>query len=365
VSATKPSFICVTESWLTPEISDAMIQITGYSFFRNDRRESSTDRRRGGGTITYASLCLRASPIVFPTCYIKPSGIECNFVKFVDFDHRLAYLLCLYIPPGLKSDVFLDLKQYVIDCLDYILSTNPEAILFICGDFNQYDLSFLFTHFELSNIVNLPTFGNNTLDKFFCQELLSQSFSVETAPPLGNAVHAHNIVFISRNVQPKHNSFHLQKVYDLRESHVSAFRRRIVSADWSSLLLCNDVQQCVDYFYDIFNYSLSVIPISFVKITPKTKARISPVIIDLINKRWSAYRAKNFPVFDNYKRKVKSEILKSKRLWSQKMCNSPKGFWSVVSDVSGKAVHSPNEITSLFDNPTCAAESVNLDFCKI
>jgi hypothetical protein len=365
VTTTKPSFICVTESWLTPEIDNAMIRITGYSFFRNDRRECTTDKRRGGGSITYVLSCLRASRVDFPINYVKPCGIECNFIKYVDFDTSLAYLLCIYIPPGLKNEIFLDVKQYFIDCLDYILNTNPEASLYICGDFNQYDFSFLCSQFEFSNVVNLPTFGNNILDKFFCHERQLQSFSAKTAPPLGNAVHAHNIVFISRNVPSKDDNVHLQKVYDLRESNVSAFRKSVANADWSFLLRCNDVQQCVRHFYDILNFSLSSIPVSFVKVTSKTKAWITPVIIDLINKRWSAFRARNFPVYNHYKRKVKYEILKSKRLWSQKMCNTSKGFWSVVRDTCGNADRSINEVGSLFDNLTCAAESINLDFCKV
>lgn len=57
---------------------------------------------------------------------------------------------------------------------------------------------------------------------------------------------------------------------------------------------CFDVEQCAHLFYDRVYEALSRIPVSFVKFTPKTKPWITPVVIDLINKRWSAFRAKKF-----------------------------------------------------------------------
>ena len=53
VWATHPSFVCVTETWFTPEIDDALMQIPGFLSFRNDRQDNPLDQRRGGGTIIY------------------------------------------------------------------------------------------------------------------------------------------------------------------------------------------------------------------------------------------------------------------------------------------------------------------------
>ena len=78
---------------------------------------------------------------------------------------------------------------------------------------------------------------------------------------------------------------------------MTAFRKKIASADWSSLLRCHDVEECVHSFYDILHRALSIIPVSYVYVIPKTKLWITPVIIDLINKRWTAYKAKNLFTF--------------------------------------------------------------------
>lgn len=80
---------------------------------------------------------------------------------------------------------------------------NPEALLYICEDFNQYDFNFLCTEFEVSSVFNFPTFGNNIIDEFFRRDHMLKCFSAQTAAALGNAVHAHSIVFISKNVRPR------------------------------------------------------------------------------------------------------------------------------------------------------------------
>lgn len=60
---------------------------------------------------------------------------------------------------------------------------------------------------------------------------------------------------------------------------------------------------------------------------------------------------------------MKAEIVKSKKIWSQRMCNSPKGIWSVVNDIRGKSDNNyVNEIVSLFSNCSTAAESINCSF---
>jgi hypothetical protein len=219
----------------------------------------------------------------------------------------------------------------------------------------------------LVNVVNIPTFGDSILDKFFCQNNL-QSFKVATAPGLGSALHSHNIVVISRDSQPNDDnvSIDLHKVYDLRKSFVMSFCNQLATTDWSFLSTTSDVDHCVKLFYERIDSALSVIPVSFVKFTSKTKPWITPIVIDLINKRWKAFRDKNFCLYRHYKKKVKEEIVKSKKIWSDKMCNSSKGVWAIVNDVRGKTdSNSVNRIVSLFSDCVTAAESINTSFSDL
>ena len=365
MTVVKPTFICITESWFTPDIHDDLVKIQGYLAFRNDRQDNIFDTRRGGGVVIYASLSSSASEVNLPLNVSKPQGIECNFIKFNDFEVKHTYLLCAYLPPGLNSDTFASFKQYIVVCFDFILDVTPEATLFLCGDFNRYDLSFLSTQFKLSNIVDVPTFGDAILDKFICHADSVNNFHVTTAPGLGPAVHCHNIVLISRNVTFVKETVHFQKVYDLRNSYVSSFLSKISSIDWSPLFSSDDIQRCILYFYEMFHRALSVIPVSHVKITPKTKPWLTPVVIDLINKRWSAFKQKNFPLFHHYKKKVKCEIQKSKFLWSQKMCKNAKGIWTVVNDVRGNTdTNSVSQIVALYGDCENALKCINSLFSE-
>ena len=51
-----PHIIGITESWATPDISDAELGMTGYVMFRKDRLG-----RRGGGVILYIFLYILES----------------------------------------------------------------------------------------------------------------------------------------------------------------------------------------------------------------------------------------------------------------------------------------------------------------
>ena len=365
VAAVKPLFVCVTESWLTPLICDDLIHISGYRFFRNDRQDDPTDLRRGGGTIIYSSLAINVSLLNFPSHLVCPNGIECTFVKFINVDTKLSFLFCAYVPPNLRSDVIESFEKFITDCLDFLLSDTPNAALYFCGDLNRHNFNFLSLSFNLANIVHVPTFGNATLDKFFCDESIQSSFNVTVGPPLGEAIHAHKTVLISFSESRTLVSNHLHKVYDLRKSHIMSFCKVLCNADWNYLMLSDDVDQCVERFYEIFFNALSVMPVSFVKFSTRTKPWITPVLIDLINKRWCAFRKKDFLLYNHYKLKVKDEIIKSKRIWSDKMCKSSNGIWSVVKEIRGKTNNdSVDQIAALFSDYVTAAESINSDFCK-
>lgn len=63
-TATKPTFICVTETWFTPDIDSDVIQNRGFECFRYDRRDDVNDHQRGDDCAIraiYASLSARAS----------------------------------------------------------------------------------------------------------------------------------------------------------------------------------------------------------------------------------------------------------------------------------------------------------------
>ena len=359
--ATKPTIMCITETWFNPEIDDDLIQIQGYLSFRCDRSEFSSDKKRGGGVIVYVMKNCNPFYSKTPLDIQPPKDIESVVVGFSD--DGLSFLLCAYIPPNLSSEMFFAIKDYVIATFDFILASYPDAKIYLSGDLNQYDFSFLPQSFDLVNIVNFPTLGNNNLDKFFCYNHVADTFSAFSAPPLGFAMHLHKTVFISKHSSTCKVEDACYKVYDLRKSNVQAFCNKISHVDWSSIYSFSSLPDAVDFFYDNFTRAMSVIPLTFVKLSSKTKPWITPVLLDLINKRWRAFRERKFDLYNHYKVKVKQEITKSKRIWSRRMCTSVKGIWSVVREIRNKHVcTSSGQIAALFPNVLEAVENLNVMF---
>lgn len=98
VEATNPSLLCVTESWLTPNIDNDIVQINGYCSFRNDRGDNPLDVRKGGGTIVYASTSVSPHAVDVSLILIdspKPNGIEYNLIAFYD-PFFVIYVVHLY-----------------------------------------------------------------------------------------------------------------------------------------------------------------------------------------------------------------------------------------------------------------------------
>ena len=70
-----PHIIGITESWATPDISDAELGMTGYVMFRKDRLG-----RRGGGVILYIKESIQAYEIKLEKEADSEEAVWCNIV---------------------------------------------------------------------------------------------------------------------------------------------------------------------------------------------------------------------------------------------------------------------------------------------
>ena len=76
VEDTDPHIIGITESWATPDISDAELGMTGYVMFRKDRIG-----RRGGGVILYIKKSIQAYEIKLEKEAECEEAVWCNIVS--------------------------------------------------------------------------------------------------------------------------------------------------------------------------------------------------------------------------------------------------------------------------------------------
>ena len=120
------------------------------------------------------------------------------------------------------------------------------------------------------------------------------------------------------------------------------------------------VHEKCELLHDIISKALSVIPFTYVRFSNKDKPWITPVVKSLINRRYQAFRSRNYVLYHHYKMKVKKAIEKAKENWTTANITSFNGVWKIANNVANK--NKSNTLTKLiqtFDSPTIAANAIN------
>ena len=130
VDVNNPDIVCITESWLKPDIPDSTVRLSKYILFRRDRPTHA------GGVCTYVNSdipCLRVSEFEFPE-------IESIWIKARP--HRLSRLVSMiligtiYHPPVSCQEDNLRLLRHIQENVDQFLRDHPEGLVLVSGDFN-------------------------------------------------------------------------------------------------------------------------------------------------------------------------------------------------------------------------------------
>ena len=109
---------------------------------------------------------------------------------------------------------------------------------------------------------------------------------------------------------------------------------KIDSFPWRSFYLSNaSLQEKTDAFYEVLQEAITCLPVAYVQITEKDKPWITPALKLLINKRYEAFRCRNFALYDHFKANVQKEIIKAKEQWKSKIRSTSKqlNLWKVAN----------------------------------
>jgi hypothetical protein len=175
LSATVKSYasdiVVVTETWLSSNVPNSAIDISGYSLLRHDR----SDGRRGGGVCVFVKDML-------PFIHLKEiESHEYESLWLLLKPHRLPRGL----PPGSDDKALL---AHLTESIDSVLSTNPGAGIILAGDFNQFKHRQLCSSFNLKQLVKDATRGKNILDKILTN--ISKFYnSALVISPIGHSDH--------------------------------------------------------------------------------------------------------------------------------------------------------------------------------
>ena len=348
------------ESWLHDGVSDDEISIPQYSLIRCDRRGG----KRGGGVCAYVKNGIRFRSIVLSSR--TPDCIEALWLHLLDTN---ITLLAVYIPPGLTSNNYKEISRYIVDAYDEISVSNAEGYLIIAGDMNQFPTRGIEAQLNVTQIVNSPTRGNAVLDKILLDVRLLNKLSSTASLAGGAVVHDSLITICSAVGNSDHLSVlmnsrainkdapHIRKVYDLRASHVDSFKAKLAEFPWPSFYKADlSVDEKCDILHATINHAMEVLPFTYVKMTKNDKPWMTPMLKSLINRRYDAFRCKNFALYLHYKQKVKKEISRAKTRWVNSKMQTVNGLWSVVKSISNK--ESKQSLNGLLQNYASIHEAV-------
>ena len=182
ISTNNCDIAIITESWLSPHISDDLISLPNFATIRKDRPED----QRGGGLCTYINNNLNfleldyLSDPQFETQWflLKPNRLPRGISSII--------MATVYHPPQNKDYL---LRDHLFQSLDTALAEFPNAGIILLGDFNQFTPSSLCSSFKLKKLVKKPTWGVNTLDQAY-STLSCHYNEALILPPIGMSDHS-------------------------------------------------------------------------------------------------------------------------------------------------------------------------------
>ena len=324
-STMKPDILIFCETWLSSSIDDRDVDIPGYCPpIRNDRAH-----RRGGGVCIYFKHDIACNAISIGDC---PPWIESVWVHFPLFN---ILVLALYVPPSLSVSHLNIVIEYIVSGFDEATNLAKGSQVVILGDLNNLPTSDLEQSLGLLQLVREATRGNAVLDKILIEPALDSYYDIPiVGPNFGKSDHLS--VFL-KPISERTYLPNVVKFYDYRKSHMDEFLSRLKYQRWQDIYKSSDsVDSKCNMFYQKVDEALLAFPYTYVEMTPHEKPWMTPKLKYLINCRFEAYRLKQFPKYLHLKAKVKQEISKAKRMWMQKLKQSPKGIWKAVRPSSNR-----------------------------
>ena len=273
-------------------------------------------------------------------------------------------LVCVYLPPSSVLSSTQDIIEFLISRCDAALSSYPEYDVILCGDLNRLPMKDIASSLDLVDLVREPTRGDVTLDHVFVSSGLAFAYDVSVTAPISNSDHC------SVQALPVYPSLTKGQFHSI---HFDLRRRKLddvvqmLDINWSSYYSLNmNVDEKCEIFHDFLNYCVNVcIPQFQVLMSTSDKPWITPFVKFTIQKRWDAFRLKNFDAYRYWKVIASKVIIKAKENWARRASHSSRNLWKVVNSTLG--TKSSNVMTKLYsDFPSieAAAEHINRSFAS-
>lgn len=243
------------------------------------------------------------------------------------------------------------LVNYLSATLTALEGQYPGCGFLVGGDFNRLNIRRLTSQFQLKQLVDKPTRGDQILDLVLTNlPQLYEANAVQIFPPFG--LSDHNVVFVNPKARPKGMgpSRRTTPMRDTRTSRKLELGRYLSSIDWSLVVNSGDSSESMSSLF------VSIIQIGMDYIMPakihKTHVKDAPWVTadfkNLIKLRQQAFSKGDVEAFRHYRNAVNRErkLLRSK-YFSSKVehlkTTKPSQWWNAVKRVAGMAPYSSSD----------------------
>ena len=331
IKTENPHLILITESWLNPSISNAMLSFDNYSIenaLRLDRND--TAQGRGGGLI------------VFNRSDVVVNVIDCtsNFNQFCKFSVTLndkdscpLYVTLVYRSPNATSENTNELAKLIENC-------EPNSL--IIGDFNLPKLDiensscdaksqavFDAASFRcMSNVVDFCTHvRGNTLDLALVTPMTKPNiYCVDNIGTLANSDHA--VIRIELFMKSAFNKS-TQKILDWNKGDIDGLKSHIQGTDFATKFQGIGMNEAWMAFRATIDESISrYIPLKDRRKSgnPQWMTRGVKNLINRKNRAWKNYAKKrteeNFAKYKQAEKDCKKGVQQAKRRFERSIADS-------------------------------------------
>ena len=355
--------VCISESFLSDEIPDDVIEYEGFAIHRKNRN------RHGGGVLCYIKESLKLKKWT----ELDTPGIESVWftvsAKNMPRDIPSITVGAIYHPPSAEDGPMLD---HIMNSLDHITQRRPSTHIILLGDFNQLR-DVRLRGYPLKQAVKKATRKDAILDKIYTN--FGQYYQEpDTRCPVG--LSDHNVVVCC----PLESNYSKVGVVKQVATHVMdhnskvLFAQELKSVDWRSLFIAPTVTEQFHMFQSTMDSLMDkYFPLKIVTRCSSDKPWVTDYFRELISKREYAWNQKDTKLYNMYRNKVNrlSKTLASDFYKSEVAglrVSDSRGWWKHVKNLLG--LNSSYSLQSLADelfdgNLQQLADAINNFFLSV
>ena len=288
--------ICISETWLKPEIADDILEIPGYQIYRHDSQNTGYN-----GVAMYA----RDSLGIKRRLDLELEDLELLLLE-VNFQHKRTLIGTCYRPPGSNANEATNFIENFQTVLNNLLFDNPDSF-FILGDFNDHCLVWDDDHRQselglklvqlvnsnnLFQVITEPTHikpNSSTLLDLIITDSPGYITESGVSSPIGDPYHC--LIHCSINFNTAHQKCYSRLIWRYNFGDFNKLNNNLINAPWSTMETFDEIDDYVHFFNTLFlNTCKEHIPTKLVTIRPNDEPWMHNSVRRALRRRNRAFR---------------------------------------------------------------------------